>query len=554
MKPLCTAVGKADGIQPKTMETFKQLGLFHQLITKGVRVYDVTMWEYLDDKASLTRVSHEVHFPEVVDLREPYILLLHQGMVENILLHDIEERNSHVSWDTSFVDYHIDDDIVYSHVDIGGKRNIIRSKYLVGCDGAHSMVRKSIREVSMEGGSTEDCWGVIDGEIESDFPDLWTKSVVKSKENGSVLIIPRERNQTRFYVQLDEDLSKCTQEQIKKDIQEKSKKIFRPYFLEWNTVEWIGVYKVGQRVASNFTDRNRVFIVGDASHTHSPKAAQGMNVSIHDSWNLGWKLASVLRNFSQDNILTTYVEERKKIGHDLINFDKKHASTFKGGTHEDLVADFEENVKFISGLGAEYDLNLLNQGIETESNLKPGQLLLPADALRCMDTNPVELENAIPALGQFKLFILASNLEISSEFLESFSESFMKQPSLQGFTQNNSMRLEQPENEWDLINRRRYTPIFSMFTLGLIFSCKKYDFELKDLPPLFAPYKWSIFVEEGEKGPSYKWFTKPSLEYVKLLVVRPDSYVGSLSLFFNSSSGAEDAATWVNNYFRNFLI
>src|SRR4029078_10981355 len=72
----------------------------------------------------------------------------------------------------------------------------------------------------------------------------------------------------------------------------------------------------------------RVFIAGDACHTHSAKAGQGMNVSMNDTWNLGWKLGAVLRGTAGPELLHTYSAERQKIAKQLIDFDREFAKMF----------------------------------------------------------------------------------------------------------------------------------------------------------------------------------------------------------------------------------
>ena len=105
--------------------------------------------------------------------------------------------------------------------------------------------------------------------------------------------------------------------------------------------EWFSVYRVGQRLASNFAfPLQGIFIVGDAAHTHSPKAAQGMNVSMHDSFNLAWKLNLVLRNIAWPSLLDTYEHERKLIAQRLVEFDFEHAKAFQAGDAEELAQNF----------------------------------------------------------------------------------------------------------------------------------------------------------------------------------------------------------------------
>src|ERR1700747_2293095 len=100
-------------------------------------------------------------------------------------------------------------------------------------------------------------------------------------------------------------------------------------------IPWVSVYEIGQRLTDKFDDvpaeeiatrLPRVFIAGDACHTHSPKAGQGMDVSMQDAFNLGWKLVAVLRNRCVPSLLHTYSAERRAIAEELIDFDRKWAA------------------------------------------------------------------------------------------------------------------------------------------------------------------------------------------------------------------------------------
>ena len=111
-----------------------------------------------------------------------------------------------------------------------------------------------------------------------------------------------------------------------------ARRILHPYSLEVKEIAWWSVYEIGQRLCDKYDDvseaegRDRfpcVFIAGDACHTHSPKAGQGMNVSMQDGFNLGWKLASVLRRRCSPKILHSYSDERHAVAKELIDFDRK---------------------------------------------------------------------------------------------------------------------------------------------------------------------------------------------------------------------------------------
>ena len=178
---------------------------------------------------------------------------------------------------------------------------------MVGCDGARSAVRKSLGR-ALHGDSANQAWGVMDVLAVTDFPDIRIKAAIQSANEGNLLIIPREGGYlVRLYIELDKlnENERVSSRNITTDhLIAAAQRILHPYTLEVKEIAWWSVYEIGQRLCDKFDDVPephapdrfpRVFIAGDACHTHSPKAGQGMNVSMQDGFNLGWKLASVLR-------------------------------------------------------------------------------------------------------------------------------------------------------------------------------------------------------------------------------------------------------------------
>lgn len=189
------------------------------------------------------RTGREVHYPAVVDLLEPYILLVHQGMVENIFIEDLRERGCEVVRDTAFVGYEATPQkvrplTVSCKQGVGQMAKAYGTRYIVGCDGAHSQVRKAIPGAVPVGASSDALWGVLDGVLDTDFPDIWSKVVIHHDQLGSVLMIPRERNMTRLYIELKPGAvetmgkEKHTQEFVQKRAQE----IMHPYRVQWRNV------------------------------------------------------------------------------------------------------------------------------------------------------------------------------------------------------------------------------------------------------------------------------------------------------------------------------
>lgn len=210
------------------------------------------------------------------------------------------------------------DDLIAKSREKEGTTETVRARYLVGCDGAHSWTRRQLG-FELEGEPTDFIWGVL-GEFDlfcffflllskpnpsfsipnkqdtwknketpltskdiiplTDFPDIRHRCAIHSATSGSLMVIPRENNLVRLYIQLTEikpdesgraDRSKITPELIIAAAQ----RILAPYTISYKTCHWWTAYQIGQRVGTRFEEGGRVFLAGDAVHTHSPKAGQG---------------------------------------------------------------------------------------------------------------------------------------------------------------------------------------------------------------------------------------------------------------------------------------
>lgn len=430
-------------------------------------------------------------------------------MVERIFVDDLAKRGITIRRSHKLDGVSITGDILEVHTRFNVTRNTRRfeTKFLVGCDGAHSRVRKLVSpsSSSMRDDTSEmSVWGVLDGEVDTDFPDIWTKTVIFSEQYGSILIMPRERDMTRLYIEMRPDAPDpllagpaggaaiSNPNLVQATIMHRAAQILQPYRIRWRSIEWTGQYRVSQRVAPKFATKlpgpsspaePRVFIAGDAAHTHSPKASQGMNTALHDSWNLAWKLNLAVRGLCKPEVLLgSYEAERQKIARDLVAFDFEHANEMSRGNPAALAENFRKNVRFISGVGVEYGENELNVLLQSETDgfaggggARPGCTLPPGKVSRYIDANPVDVQLDIPVLGQFRIYIFLPDVVDlrQSVFLGGLCLAIAEEDSLMSRLSAAASKsyLERPRvpSTGDIFTRpERYTAVSQLFAFALI--------------------------------------------------------------------------------------
>ena len=345
-------LGQADGITCRKMEMFEAFGFAQQVLSEAYWVNETTFWKAdVAEGADLNRIVRSGRVPDVEEgLSHMPHVILNQARVHDFYLEKMQKSAArlvpHYSRRLTKLERVADASHPYpvtaqferqSDAAVGddvdghkGELETIRARYVVGCDGARSAVRQSMG-LSLKGDSANYAWGVMDVLVNTDFPDIRFKSLIQSASEGSVLLIPREGGyMVRIYVELDK-LSANERVEARnitlKELIAAAQRIFHPYTLDVKEVPWWSVYEIGQRLTDRFDDAEpepeqrlgqrqscspHIFITGDACHTHSPKAGQGMNVSMQDGFNLGWKLAAVLQGRSPASFLHTYSAERKK--------------------------------------------------------------------------------------------------------------------------------------------------------------------------------------------------------------------------------------------------
>ncbi|MEM1237717.1 MAG: FAD-dependent monooxygenase, partial [Pseudomonadota bacterium] len=349
MGPGPLVFGRADGISCRTIEIMEAFNSSEMVVKETYQLKQNSFWEPDEENPQNIKRTHKI-----ADARAGLSEFTH-GIVNQARLHELLAdgmKNSVTNlvphYSRQLMELEIDDALTQdleahpitatfkrTDKDAEGTLETIKARYVVGCDGARSQVRRAM-DIKLQGDSANKAWGVMDILLNTDFPDIRVKSFIQSKDHGAVMTIPREGGYLiRFYVELDlldKDKRARDVDLNEQDLIAKAQKIFHPYTLDVKEVAWWSIYEVGQRLAERFDNRPtdsseeiipRAFVAGDACHTHSPKGGWGLNTSLPDTFNLGWKLASVLQGKSHAKLLHTYGLERRKVAQQLINADRE---------------------------------------------------------------------------------------------------------------------------------------------------------------------------------------------------------------------------------------
>jgi phenol 2-monooxygenase (NADPH) len=318
---------------------------------------------------------------------------------------------------------------------VSGATSSVNCKYLIGADGGRSFVRRAL-DIPFDGSTTEDKWVRIDGIVETDMPKSRSYGAIESKTHGNVLWAPLDHGATRIGFAFTMERQRGHPEFNEAAAVAEAIESVKPFKLTFIRVDWFTVYSVGQKVARNFFADDCVFLAGDACHTHSSGAAQGMNTGIHDSINLGWKLSLVLRGLAHPSILTTYESERLPNVQKLINYDKDISRLmtmqlpvgWKGDPNSDpnevLGHVMEEASTFTSGLSIDFSANLLNvQGSFTPATgPRPGQRGPDVQLQKPGTFENTRLHKLTPNIARFYAVIFAGEPGQTSRAFLAFSK------------------------------------------------------------------------------------------------------------------------------------
>ncbi|KAI0675874.1 FAD binding domain-containing protein [Trametes maxima] len=549
-------VGHADGIHARTLEILQSYGLKDRLINEGQEVHRAAFY-VPNPNGGIQRLRRGPAFTAQT-ARYPFACTRHQGGLEALFIDAMKTKDVEVERPTIPLALEISHDeallkesseypikVLLKHLDhpTEDSEEFVNAKFVVGADGAHSWTRKALG-ISLKGDQSEHIWGVVDILPDSDFPDIRNLSLINAQA-GSALLIPRENDIIRLYVQLSDsdaidpvtgrvDKERTTQQRVI----EIAQRLLKPYRMEAiGEPEWWTTYAVGQRVAETYSTHERVFIAGDACHTHSPKAGQGMNASMSDTHNLAWKLTYVLRGWADMSLLKTYEFERLKFAQQLIEFDRKWAALFSDKasarvSEEETHDMFRRNDGFMSGLGLRYEQSAIVKGDyqESASKLTVGEHMVPHIFLCAADARPVNIHDMLPADMRFKVLIFVGDMADG--------------PTAEGVC-DLADRLAAPKSFL-----RRYGHGGRVFDVLCISASSKDAVDYTDFPPVLRSHWSKVLLDDidmhGRSGGG--GFAAYGIDTVAgaIVVVRPDGHVGLVV--------PSDRLDVVDAYFGSFML
>lgn len=534
--------GQADGISVRSMEMFQAFGFAHTVKREAHYINETNFWQ--PDPANPAHIRRIGRVQDVEDgISEMPHVLINQARVHDLYLEIMRNSPTRLEPDYGLkvADLTVDDSASEYPVTVtlertdparAGETVTVRANYVVGCDGARSNVRRAIGG-KLHGDAAHQAWGVMDILANTDFPDVRMKAIIQSANEGSILVLPREGGYLlRLYVEMDKlsEDERVSDRNIKvEDVIAKAQRIFQPYQLDVKDVVWWSIYEIGHRLTDTFDDAPedgsrppRVFTAGDACHTHSPKAGQGMNVSMGDTFNLGWKLASVLTGRARPELLASYSAERWAAAKGLIDFDHQWSRVVGAAPGEGdeiplVQRKFVEGGRFTAGLTVKYEPSTIIAADADQALAKGypiGERFHSAPVIRLADAKPMQLGHVIEAGLRWTAFLFAGKdprtLDAACTYLQ-----------------------EAPSSPLNAM-RKQGDDIDALLDVRAIVQQGFRDLTLNDLPPLLLPTKGRLGLQDHEKAfctdPDHNIYALREIDAEKgaIVLVRPDQHVAHI--------------------------
>ena len=337
---------RGKGIQPRTQEIFEDLGVLDRMFAAGGR-YPVQRI-YRDDGSHVDReMGERAAATPAEPYREP--LMVPQFITERILRDRLRELGHQVEFGRELTGFEQDGEGIFARVAPGDER--VHVRYMVGADGGRSFVRKSLG-IEFAGKTLGVHALVADVELDGLSADVWHQ--FNDGDMARMLAICPLAG-TRFF-QIQAPIAPEAQPDLSAEgltglIAERTGRTD----IVVRSVAWASDYQMNARLAARYRE-GCVFLVGDAAHVHPPTGGQGLNTSVQDAYNLGWKLAAVLRG-ADERVLDSYEMERRPVAEDVLGLSsrlldgQKHGATRRGREVQQLDIGYPDSPLVLNGCG-----------------------------------------------------------------------------------------------------------------------------------------------------------------------------------------------------------
>ena len=310
-EPAPAVLSRALLVQARTLEIFEEYKICKELyekahFLKGIRLHT-------------QKKVHDIDFVSL-DSKYPYGVILPQTDTEALLRKKLETLNCHVEWNKEVISFCQDQDLVTVKFKDTSK---IKAKYLIAADGAHSTLRHELN-LPFEGNDYNKTFALGDVVFKN---DPVTDRIELFTANNFLILFPMPKGMSRIVV---DDQYKTGDELTIKKLQEILNENHCPYVIEQSP--WLSYFHIHFRKVNKYRV-GRVFLAGDAAHIHSPAGGLGMNTGIQDAYNLGWKLAYVIKGLANQKLLDTYEEERMPVAKNVLKITEKITDIMVSKSH-----------------------------------------------------------------------------------------------------------------------------------------------------------------------------------------------------------------------------
>lgn len=310
---------RALAVQARTLEVLGGLGISETLLERGNDAAELCV--HRGERVARIRLFDI----GIDDTAYPFLLFISQARTEAVLNEHLTASGVSVERGVELVGFEAGEEDVTCTVRHGGQEELSRARFLVGCDGANSTVRREAG-IPFEGGDYPQTFALGDVEVEGDLQrnavHVWPGAL------GMLFFFPLGEPATWRMMGMrprNGGIEGAGDRGIDAPSIEALQAICDSHTegsLKLRDPAWLTYFRLRHRQAARYR-AGRVFLAGDAAHVHSPAGAQGMNTGIQDAWNLGWKLALVARGAAGEALLDSYDAERRPVGRFVVRFSDR---------------------------------------------------------------------------------------------------------------------------------------------------------------------------------------------------------------------------------------